>query len=319
MKTFTLIKALSLCSFCSTSVPVSVEVQPGEDATLTCANISKFDTNTYWFRLVNRTEVSCVAMMINSYSEVSYCDGVKKSKFEMTSNTSNLFLEIKQVDVSDSGLYFCGFNKEGKLYFSTARLSITGSDEQDVDMDIKYKSSTSVPVSVEVQPGEDATLTCANISKYDTVAYWFRLVNRTEVSCVAVRISSYSEVSYYDGVQKSKFEMTYNTSNLFLKIKQVDVSDSGLYFCGFNIDGIPYFNTTRLTITESDEVAALTSVMLGVLTVLLIIGIIGLVVQYRKLQTEYGHCEDLNYATVNIQRKARRREPEPNVIYAATR
>ncbi|KAI9538181.1 hypothetical protein NQZ68_017914 [Dissostichus eleginoides] len=191
--------------------------------------------------------------------------------------------------------------------------------------------STSVPVSVEVQPGEDATLTCANISKYDTVAYWFRLVNRTEVSCVAVRINSYSEVSYCDGVQKSKFEMTYNTSNLFLKIKQVDVSDSGLYFCGFNIDGIPYFNTTRLTITESDEVAALTSVMLGVLTVLLIIGIIGLVVQYRKLQTarkevqnpeqseNMDTCEDLNYATVNIQRKARRREPETNVIYAATR
>ncbi|KAK1890133.1 T-cell surface glycoprotein CD8 beta chain [Dissostichus eleginoides] len=191
--------------------------------------------------------------------------------------------------------------------------------------------STSVPVSVEVQPGEDATLTCFDSSKYDTVAYWFRLLNRTEVSCVALRISSYSEVSYCDGVQKSKFKMTSNTSNLFLKIKQVDVSDSGLYFCGFNIEGIPYFSMTRLTITESDEVAALTSVMLGVLTVLLIIGIIGLVVQYRKLQTarkevqnpeqseNMDTCEDLNYATVNIQRKARRREPEPNVIYAATR
>ncbi|KAK1889859.1 Titin [Dissostichus eleginoides] len=132
-------------------------------------------------------------------------------------------------------------------------------------------------------------------------------------------INSYSEVSYCDGVKKSKFEMTSNTSNLFLEIKQVDVSDSGLYFCGFNKEGKLYFSTARLSITESDEVAALTSVMLGVLTVLLIIVIIGLVVQNRKLQREYGHCEDLNYATVNIQRKARRREPETNVMYAATR
>ncbi|KAK1889634.1 T cell receptor beta variable 14 [Dissostichus eleginoides] len=130
MKTATLITALSLCSFCSTSVPVSVEVQPGENATLTCANISKYDTMTYWFRLVNRTEVSCVAVLMNSYSKVSYCDGVQKSKFEMTSNTFNLFLEIQQVDVSDTGLYFCGFYIAGIPYFSMTRLTITGGGEE---------------------------------------------------------------------------------------------------------------------------------------------------------------------------------------------
>ena len=41
--------------------------------------------------------------------------------------------------------------------------------------------------------------------------------------------------SYFDGFQEEKFNMTSNVSNVFLQIKQVDLSDSGLYICGYKV------------------------------------------------------------------------------------
>ncbi|KAM9335234.1 uncharacterized protein ABDE67_020199 [Symphorus nematophorus] len=206
-------------------------------------------------------------------------------------------------------------------------------------------SWTSVSVSgsqtVEVQPGQDVTLLC-NIFEQNTVIFWFRMINSTNPSCISVR-SRDGSVSYCKGFQNRKFGMTSNTSTVSLRIKQVDLSDSGLYFCGLNTAGSPTFSVIHLKVEGSDEphddvdskcttsdgITKLTSVILGALTVLLVMVIIGLVVQNRKLQTadkeqnpeqsENVGSDDLNYAAVTFRSKAKRRELEPNVVYAATR
>ncbi|XP_039997470.1 uncharacterized protein LOC120797683 [Xiphias gladius] len=117
MRNFTSITALFLflsLLFVSGWISVSVsqsqtlEVQPGEEVTLLCSNISKEPTHTFWSRLDEKTTVSCIASMYGSDSEASFCDGFKKG-FEMSSDVSTVFLKIKRVDLSDSGLYFCGF------------------------------------------------------------------------------------------------------------------------------------------------------------------------------------------------------------------
>uniref|UniRef100_A0A8P4GK73 Immunoglobulin V-set domain-containing protein n=2 Tax=Dicentrarchus labrax TaxID=13489 RepID=A0A8P4GK73_DICLA len=165
------------------------------------------------------------------------------------------------------------------------------------------------------------------------------------MSCISVMFNSKSNASFCDGYQSGKFEMRSNITTLFLKIKQVDLSDSGLYFCGFYTDGRPSFTVIHLNIKGSDEphddvdskckkesdgTAELMIVVLGGLTVVLVMVIIGLVVKNRKLQTadkeeqnpeqrqDVG-SDDLNYAAVAFRPKAKRRQPEPNVIYAATR
>ncbi|XP_050931574.1 uncharacterized protein LOC108881999 isoform X8 [Lates calcarifer] len=211
--------------------------------------------------------------------------------------------------------------------------------------------SVSETQTVEVQLGQEVTLLCPNISKHPTQTDWFRLVNRTEVSCVSAMYKSDGEASFCDGFQ-NRFEMSSNITTVFLKIKRVDFSDSGLYFCGFYINAHTVIsNTVHLNVQDGDfdnevdfktektpdGITNLMTVVLGALTVFLTIVIIVLAVKIRKLQTAVNEepqternknlgSDDLNYAALSFQSKAKRkrrppseRELEPNVVYAATR
>uniref|UniRef100_A0A673CHV0 Ig-like domain-containing protein n=1 Tax=Sphaeramia orbicularis TaxID=375764 RepID=A0A673CHV0_9TELE len=89
---------------------VTVEVRPDEDATLLCSNYTSSSTQILWFRVVKRSEPNKIA----SIFDPSKVDSFENGKFEVTSNISHIFLKIKQVNVSDSGLYFCGFLMQQK-------------------------------------------------------------------------------------------------------------------------------------------------------------------------------------------------------------
>lgn len=56
----------------------------------------------------------------------AYCMGFRNQNFEMSSNISSVFLKIKEVSLSDSGLYFCGFYTNGYPIFSEVHLNVEG-------------------------------------------------------------------------------------------------------------------------------------------------------------------------------------------------
>ncbi|XP_067435919.1 uncharacterized protein [Thunnus thynnus] len=165
------------------------------------------------------------------------------------------------------------------------------------------------------------------------------------------------KASLCDGFQNGKFEMLSNISTVFLKIKRVDLSDSGLYFCGFYIkthtviadvkelsvqdngdsddsesDDEEHFKSKK----ECDGRTVLMSVVLVVVILLFTIVLIVLAVKIRKLKTAANKepqpernknlgSDDLNYAVLSFQPKPKRnRRPasereELGVVYAATR
>lgn len=47
--------------------------------------------------------------------------------------------------------------------------------------------------------------------------------------------------------------MSANISSVFLKIQHVDISDSGMYFCGFYIDGHTEINVKHLNVKGKAE------------------------------------------------------------------
>uniref|UniRef100_A0A3B4ZJD9 Ig-like domain-containing protein n=1 Tax=Stegastes partitus TaxID=144197 RepID=A0A3B4ZJD9_9TELE len=102
-----------------------VEVQPAQEVTLTCNNYSSLATNIFWFRMTNGSNMSCISYMLNSDSKDLLCDGFQNGSFIMTSNLTNLFLKIKSVDVSDSGLYFCGCCMDKLSAFVTPKLLLS--------------------------------------------------------------------------------------------------------------------------------------------------------------------------------------------------
>ncbi|XP_039677630.1 uncharacterized protein LOC120572395 [Perca fluviatilis] len=208
---------------------------------------------------------------------------------------------------------------------------------------ISVSGSESHTETVEGRPGEEVTLTCSNPSSRDAVTLWLRVLHRTKASFISAMFSSTGKPFYSDGIQNGRFNMSTNISTLFLQIKHVDVSDSGLYLCGFYIGGPFHFSAIHfivnvmilmMTLTgslKSDGTAKLMILILGALTVLLLMVIIGLVVKIMKLQKaaneeqnpqqpENRASEELNYAAVAFRPKTRKtREVESNVVYASTR
>uniref|UniRef100_A0AAQ5WY71 Ig-like domain-containing protein n=1 Tax=Amphiprion ocellaris TaxID=80972 RepID=A0AAQ5WY71_AMPOC len=207
--------------------------------------------------------------------------------------------------------------------------------------------SVSEYLTVKVLPGEEVTLTCNNFSTSVSGISWYRLISGACVSCISSMRSSKAEVLLCEGFHKDKFHMTSKITKLFLTIKSVDISDSGLYFCGcckddpsvlyspqyLNVQGDTEFDDTDCTSQKKpDENTNLMGVILAALTVFLVMVVIGLVVKIRKLQkadedkddqpsqvnTNLG-SDDLNYATVTFAKRGGRREMESNVVYAATR
>ncbi|XP_051800163.1 uncharacterized protein LOC127532475 [Acanthochromis polyacanthus] len=198
--------------------------------------------------------------------------------------------------------------------------------------------SVSVSESVEVQPGENVTLLCSNYSISRTRISWFRVVKKSKVACISSMFKPSDPATFCEGFQNGKFEMSSNTSTLFLRINHVDLSDSGLYCCGYyEKDYQVIHNATNLEVQDVLEGSAkLMSVILGALTLFLTIVNICLAVKIRKLQkvtaeqnpqeTETKESDELNYASVKFNpkperrhRNAKEREEELNVIYSASR
>uniref|UniRef100_A0A8C9X723 Ig-like domain-containing protein n=1 Tax=Sander lucioperca TaxID=283035 RepID=A0A8C9X723_SANLU len=127
LKEFNSLSLLFVSGWISVSASEShtVEVQSGGDVTLMCSNMLSVSSVAFWFRLVNTSNVSCVSVMYNA-DTAEYCNGFQNGRFNMSTNISTLFLQIKQVNVSDSGLYFCGFYTSGNLLFSVTYLNVEG-------------------------------------------------------------------------------------------------------------------------------------------------------------------------------------------------
>ena len=146
---------VSGCIAASLSEFYTVEVQPGEDVTLLCSNFSSVPIHIHWFRLANRSNTSCISSMVSPDSNVSFCDGFQNCKFNMTSNTTALFLKIKQVDLSDSGLYFCGFKTDGNpIIVSATYLKVQGKALFFLLTENKQICALSVAVKIRTEPVE---------------------------------------------------------------------------------------------------------------------------------------------------------------------
>uniref|UniRef100_A0A8C6UV40 Ig-like domain-containing protein n=1 Tax=Neogobius melanostomus TaxID=47308 RepID=A0A8C6UV40_9GOBI len=87
----------------------TVEVQSGQSATLLCSNYTSGVMTISWYRAVRRATLSRISVIFNSFEPAWYTDGLEDGRFNVTSNSSHIFLTISPVSSSDTGFYFCGY------------------------------------------------------------------------------------------------------------------------------------------------------------------------------------------------------------------
>uniref|UniRef100_A0A3Q3G757 Uncharacterized LOC110002640 n=1 Tax=Labrus bergylta TaxID=56723 RepID=A0A3Q3G757_9LABR len=199
--------------------------------------------------------------------------------------------------------------------------------------------------TMDAQPGEEVTLLCSNFTLFPLHITWFRLNSTSNTSRISTLSSTDKKASFYGEFQNSSFDVTSNSTHLFLKMKQVDFSHSGLYFCGFTSEGnsvivsATYFKVQGKMVFLCSFIGrdSYLNMILGALVVFLSAVIFTLVVLIRKPQTarkedqdpqqsEVLHFLDVNYAALSFhpQAKSRRRpaaenELETHVLYSTTR
>uniref|UniRef100_M4AB89 Ig-like domain-containing protein n=1 Tax=Xiphophorus maculatus TaxID=8083 RepID=M4AB89_XIPMA len=190
--------------------------------------------------------------------------------------------------------------------------------------------------SVVVQPGGEVTLRCSNLSRVPVFLHWFKLADGPNPTViVSMSMSGWSGLNK---IQLGRFTMTSNITDLFLNIRSVDFSDTGLYFCGTHTAGNPeIFSATHLKVDDvCDEVTNVSTPILSAVTICLVIFIICLAAKIWILQraqvctrtqpqNENLSSDDLHYAAPSFHMKAgSNRKPAAEreletTVYTATR
>uniref|UniRef100_A0A3Q2R144 Immunoglobulin domain-containing protein n=1 Tax=Fundulus heteroclitus TaxID=8078 RepID=A0A3Q2R144_FUNHE len=190
-----------------------------------------------------------------------------------------------------------------------------------------------------IQPNEEITLQCSNFSRAAGHIFWFKLAEGPNVSKITSMSISESVPFIYDGFKHGKFTMTSNSTHVFLNVEQLNVNDTGLYFCGSYRDKFPeVFTATYLHVQDQfDGSNNPLNWILGGLVIFLTMVIISLVVKIRALCTGFYGTNHLcylqnldsftlDYAALSFppkaesnRRAAAGREMEKNVLNAATR
>uniref|UniRef100_A0A674ED31 Ig-like domain-containing protein n=1 Tax=Salmo trutta TaxID=8032 RepID=A0A674ED31_SALTR len=110
----------------SVSPPHLMVVRSGENVTLQCINVLKTPGHVGWFKQVNSSEPMCITSMWSSLPTVYHQNGFQGKSMKMFMTKITIFLTITEVDVADSGLYFCGMFDNYFIFTNATVLKVQG-------------------------------------------------------------------------------------------------------------------------------------------------------------------------------------------------
>uniref|UniRef100_A0A8C1F2I7 Ig-like domain-containing protein n=1 Tax=Cyprinus carpio carpio TaxID=630221 RepID=A0A8C1F2I7_CYPCA len=119
---------------------------------------------------------------------------------------------------------------------------------------MQFKVSHWPTVNLSAQAGKNATIWCQHTSESGINIHWFKQTNNSVPIAIVYMMISYQlkeiHKHYLNGFQQDRILMSLNIKNTSLRILNVDVSDSGLYFCGWDSWVMTFGDGTNLDIKE---------------------------------------------------------------------
>ncbi|XP_043099029.1 uncharacterized protein LOC122347841 [Puntigrus tetrazona] len=115
-------------------------------------------------------------------------------------------------------------------------------------------AKASQSTNITAQPGDDVTIWCKHTSDIGNYIYWFKQKNcAVPLSIVYMMLTynlSHVKATYLNGFRPDHLVMSLNSKNTSLKILNVAGSDSGLYYCGWQMWKMTFGDGTQLEIKE---------------------------------------------------------------------
>ncbi|XP_056115075.1 uncharacterized protein LOC130091289 [Rhinichthys klamathensis goyatoka] len=117
---------------------------------------------------------------------------------------------------------------------------------------IFVKRTSLTPVKT-VNSGTTVSLLCSNILTEPSYIAWFKQINGSLPLCIVTQYVSKKQAdsTYFNGFKKDHMHMSVNKTFSSLKIVNVDVSDSGMFYCGsFLTNYMMFHNKTQLVVVN---------------------------------------------------------------------
>ncbi len=112
------------------SQTVNLSAQPGENVTIWCQHNTNVGKNIHWFKQTNNSVPIAIVYMMVTYQlkelKATYLNDFQQDRLLMSLSTENTSLKMLNVDVSDSGLYFCGWESWVMVFGDGTQLDIKG-------------------------------------------------------------------------------------------------------------------------------------------------------------------------------------------------
>lgn len=106
-----------------------------------------------------------------------------------------------------------------------------------------------------VNSGTTVSLLCSNILTEPSYIAWFKQINGSLPLCIVTQYVSKTQADYIylNGFKKNHMEMSVNETLSSLRIVNVDVSDSGTFYCGsFLTNYMMFHNKTQLVVVNGN-------------------------------------------------------------------
>ncbi|XP_051756423.1 uncharacterized protein LOC127516125 isoform X3 [Ctenopharyngodon idella] len=113
---------------------------------------------------------------------------------------------------------------------------------------------SSQTANMSARPGDNVTIWCQHTAKTGKYIHWFKQTNSAVPLSIVYMMITYQlkelQIKYLNGFQPDRLVMSLHTKNTSLRIINVDISDSGLYYCGWDSRVITFGNGTHLDIKD---------------------------------------------------------------------
>uniref|UniRef100_A0A8C1J6W1 Ig-like domain-containing protein n=1 Tax=Cyprinus carpio TaxID=7962 RepID=A0A8C1J6W1_CYPCA len=143
--------------------------------------------------------------------------------------------------------------------------------------------------NLSAQAGKNITIWCQHTSESGINIHWFKQTNNSVPIAIVYMMISYQlkeiHKHYLNGFQQDRILMSLNIKNTSLRILNVDVSDSGLYFCGWDSWVMTFGDGTNLDI-KGNLSLSMTFIFGGIIVILIIIPLTMLIIKIQNRNTQ---------------------------------